>query len=253
MNVQDVFAEQFGELVGRGAQAAVYARGDIAVKVYRPGYQKEYVFYEAAIMAFVETTGLPVPKAYEVLCVHGQMALKMSRVHGRSLNQLMLAALGKVPEILDVLVDLQRKTQAQRILLQARLKHKLRALIAGNPELNAARKEKLLHICDQLPEGEALCHGDFHGDNILCQDGAYTIIDWIDASIGSPLGDACRTYLDYSFGDLTLAELYLSKYCAASGAKREDVLRWLPVQAGSMLGAMPPKFNLRLMECIDGA
>lgn len=34
MDTQDVFAERFGELVGRGAQAAVYARHDVAVKVY---------------------------------------------------------------------------------------------------------------------------------------------------------------------------------------------------------------------------
>jgi hypothetical protein len=54
MDAQDVFAERFGELVGRGSQAAVYARDDVAVKVYNAGYPKEYVFYEAAVMGFVE-------------------------------------------------------------------------------------------------------------------------------------------------------------------------------------------------------
>jgi len=45
MGGQDVLAERFGELVGRGAQAAVYARDEVAVKVYNAGYPKECVFH----------------------------------------------------------------------------------------------------------------------------------------------------------------------------------------------------------------
>ena len=45
------FEKMFGELVGTGAQATVYAKGDYAVKLYRDGYPKTYAFGEGYIMA----------------------------------------------------------------------------------------------------------------------------------------------------------------------------------------------------------
>lgn len=250
MSNGDVFAERFGELVGRGAQAAVYARDDVAVKVYRAGYPKAYVFYEAMIMSYIETTALPIAKVHEVLCVNGQMAIRMSRVTGRSLNAIMTETPDKAPEILDRIVALQRQIHEKRVFLPVRLKDKLRIAVGENSGLDAGQKKALLRLCETLPEGDSLCHGDFHGDNILFHDGAYALIDWIDASTGCAAGDACRTYLDYSLEVPEIADLYLNKYCAATDSKKENVLRWLPVQAGSMLGAVPEKYNKRLWECI---
>lgn len=247
----DVFTERFGELAGRGAQADVYARNDVAVKVYRAGYPKAYAFYEAMIMSYIEAADLPAPKVYEVLRVNGQMAVRMSRVMGRSLNAIMAEKPEKVPEIIDKIIELQRQTHAKRIFLPIRLKDKLRILISGNAALDANLKKDLLASLEKLPEGDALCHGDFHGDNILCHNGTYAIIDWIDASTGCALGDACRTCLDYSLENRSLADLYLDRYCAATGSKKEDVLLWLPVQAGSMLGEVPDKYNKRLWECME--
>lgn len=44
-----------------------------------------------------------------------------------------------------------------------------------------------------LPEGDSVCHGDFHPDNVLLSDDDVTIIDWMDASRGNPLADIART------------------------------------------------------------
>ena len=251
MDNEKGMAERFGELAGRGAQAAVYARDEMAVKVFRAGYPKEYVFYEASMMAFVETTDLPVPQVHEVFSVEGRLAIRMSRARGRSINRLMQDDPARAPELLGAVVDLQRRTHAQRIPLPVRLKHKIVQLIGGSASLAPESQRALLERCAELPEGDALCHGDFHGDNILCHEGRYMILDWIDASIGCALGDACRTYLDYSFGRMDVADLYLEQYCAATGARREEILRWLPVQAGMLLGHVPDAFNARLLECIQ--
>ncbi len=252
MVVQDGFAERFGELVGRGAQATVYAREDIAIKVYNAGYPKEYVFYEAAVMGFVEAAAIPMSKPYEVLNVNGQMCLKMSRVTGPSVNDLLLSEPHRVQEIMDDLVRLQMDIHSKRIFMPVRLKSKLKALIAHNKHLDAARKPTLLALCEKVPDGDALCHGDFHGDNVLFKDGIYWVIDWIDAANGEPLLDACRSYVDYAIGSPEGAELYLERYCAASGANRKDVLQWLPIQAGVLYGALPDPFNAALLRLMDG-
>ena len=69
---------------------------------------------------------------------------------------------------------------------------------------------------------------------------------------GEPLVDVCRSYVDYAVSSAEFAELYLARYCAASGAKREDVLQWLPIQAGILYGAIPDKFNAALLRLMDG-
>lgn len=252
MPAQDAFVERFGEPIGRGAQAVVYAREDIAVKVYNAGYPKEYVFYEAAMMGFVEAAAIPMPKPYEVLNVNGQMCLKMSRITGPSMNDRLLSEPHRVQDLMDDLVRLQRAIHAQRIFMPVRLKPKLKALIAHNEHLDAARKRDLLALCEKAPDGDALCHGDFHGSNVLFNDGIYSVIDWIDAANGEPLLDAGRSYVDYAISSPEGAELYLARYCAASGANRQDVLQWLPIQAGVLYGALPDSFNAALLRLMDG-
>jgi hypothetical protein len=57
----------FGEIVGKGSQATVYAKGEHAVKLYREGYPKRNVFIEAYIMANLELVDFPGPRIYEIL------------------------------------------------------------------------------------------------------------------------------------------------------------------------------------------
>jgi hypothetical protein len=66
------FEEVFGEIVGTGAQATVYAKDEYAVKLYRDGYSKRNVFSEAYIMANLELANFPGPRIYEILLVDGR-------------------------------------------------------------------------------------------------------------------------------------------------------------------------------------
>ena len=63
----------------------------------------------------------------------------------------------------------------------------------GASELAGAEDEKELA---ELPEGETICHGDFHPENVLLTNGGPIIIDWDSATRGHPLGDvACTSFL----------------------------------------------------------
>src|SRR5262249_43067358 len=44
-----------------------------------------------------------------------------------------------------------------------------------------------------LPDGTALCHGDFHPGNVLVTPRGPVVIDWGSASRGDPLGDVAWT------------------------------------------------------------
>jgi len=118
--------------------------------------------------------------------------------------------------------------------------------ILSSPGLTPDEKDRLVKQMAPLPDRYSICHGDFHHGNILVENGVYRIIDWAEVACGDPAADAARTYMDLIVGGGGLEEMYLSKYCAASGKTREEVLAWLPIMAGSMYGFMPEKAKQRL-------
>ncbi|MFC2013409.1 phosphotransferase family protein [Chloroflexota bacterium] len=50
-------------------------------------------------------------------------------------------------------------------------------------------KEVVLEALEQLPDGSAVCHGDFHPRNIIISSRGPVIIDWANATQGNPLAD----------------------------------------------------------------
>ena len=232
------FEEMFGEIVGHGAQAVVYAKGEYAVKLYRDGYPKANVFSEAYIMANLERENFPSPRIHEVLLTDGRYGLRMDRVKGKAMLE-DLADPAKTKGTLDILVDLQCRLQKHGNTGEwaPDIKLRLRNDLGRNDRLSSGLRKKLLGILDRLPEGRALCHCDFHAGNIFFDGAKHTIIDLLQICRGDPAADAACTYVAYSFGGHPeVAEYYLERYCAVSGISGKNVLQWLPVYAGTLLG-----------------
>ena len=52
-----------------------------------------------------------------------------------------------------------------------------------------------------LPEGDALCHGDFHPGNILLAGDEPVLIDWTNARRGDPAADVARARMILRLGE----------------------------------------------------
>ena len=241
--MSDDFEEVFGRVVGQGAQATVYAKGDYAVKLYREDYPKVNVFSEAYIMANLERENFPCPKVYEVLCVNGRYGLRMERVNGKMMSE-DLAVPEKFKETLKTLVKLQCNFQKNGNAAEwvPDLKIRLYNDLMRNDSLAAEIKKTLSEILAGLPDGQALCHCDFHAGNVFFDGTDYKIIDLLQLCKGDPAADAACSYVSYAFIDLELAEYYLECYCDMSSIPRENVMRWLPVYAGTLLGQLPEEY-----------
>lgn len=150
------------------------------------------------------------------------------------------------------MVKLQIEIHSKKITLPFSLKDKLKDKIQGNEDLDRIKKERLLTLLKRLPDGNELCHGDFHGYNILICKDEYWIIDWIYSSYGCADGDACRTYMILSIYAQELAELYLKLYCKNTGKEREKILVWLPVVAAARLSENNTNEKEKLMLWING-
>lgn len=101
-----------------------------------------------------------------------------------------------------------------------------------------------------MPDGDRLCHGDFHPHNILGPPGGETLIDWLDASRGNPAGDVCRSYVLLRPIAPELASAYVDAYSQVSGKRRETILNWLPTVAAARLAEGVPEVD-ELMKMID--
>jgi hypothetical protein len=162
------FEEMFGEIVGKGLQATVYAKGEHAVKLYREGYPKTYVFSEAFIMANLEPLNFPGPRIYEVLLVDGRYGLRMDRAKGKlMLEELESRDPARWKATLDALVNLQCRLQKNKVGGAPDLKQRFHDDLVNKDWLSADLKKNLLEILDGLPDGQALCHCDFHAGNVF--------------------------------------------------------------------------------------
>ncbi len=230
------FKERYGELIGTGMSAVIYARNGIAAKVYRQGQPKRQVFQEAFTLAAVGDLGVPVPKVYAVETFRGRTALLMDQVKGVSLQEMSRRDPEKAMECLDKVVELQVAMHKVLSVDFRPLRMVLKGNIVASPGLSPEEKERLGALLSALPDEFVLCHGDFHGGNILSDGKSSVIIDWAEVACGAPAADACRSYMDYRIAQRDLAEAYLEKYCAATGRTREEILAWLPVMAGALYG-----------------
>ncbi|MCL2421970.1 MAG: phosphotransferase [Defluviitaleaceae bacterium] len=243
------------EVVGEGATTKIYRDGNKAIKLYINASPDE-AENEAKRQVFAIEKGLPVPPVYGVRKLdESTTALDMAYIPG---SPLMREKMSKVErdEAIQTLVRVQCQIHAVKVADGAlpKQKDRLTNRIETNPYFEKPVKEKLLSQLQSLDTSQMqLCHGDLHPLNILYDGEKHWIIDWVDATAGNPLADACRTYLIFKQYITRLAGIYLRLFCKEAGVKKEDVLAWLPVIAAArMVENMDDKMRAGLMEIALG-
>jgi len=223
------------EIIGQGATATIYRDGDKAVKLYVNAPADEAA-NEAARQRFAYDAGLPVPAVIDVRYLDEKTtALDMEFIDGKPLFWPEMTE-AEQDDAIQVLVKLQCKVHKIQALGQPKQADKIQWKIQQSSHLTEEQKIQLLHDLNQLDTTSTnLCHGDIHPLNILYDGKKYWIIDWVDAAAGSPLSDACRTYLLIKQLLPPQAEIYLQTFCKEANTKPEDVLAWLPVIAATRL------------------
>jgi len=165
----------------------------------------------------------------------GRWGIVMERVPGRPFAEAMLADTAELPRYLDALIALHRRIHASVVRGLPSLKARLAANIAAADGLDEGQRQRLLQLLAPLPDGDRLCHGDFHPFNVLGTPEAAMVVDWLDASRGVPEADLCRSYLLLLHHDEGLARDYVRRYGDAVGLDSAAVFAWLPAMAGARL------------------
>jgi len=243
--------ETVGPLLAVGNVAEIFEWGSRIVKLYKSTAAKPAAFREAAIHAAAEAMGLPVSRVWTVQEVGGRWGLVFDRVKQVSFAEQMLNNPDDVPRCLECMVRLHMRIHAQRAVQFAGLNVRLVANIATTKLLDKRRKRDLLGRIADMPDGDRLCHGDFHPMNILGDVSQPVVIDWPDARRGDPAADVCRSYLLMKLHAAEIATTYLDAYCRTTGMARQVVLSWLPYVAAAKLAEEVPSELDGLLKIVN--
>jgi len=243
--------ETVGPLLAVGNVAEIFEWGSRIVKLYKSTAAKPAAFREAAIHAAAEAMGLPVSRVWTVQEVGGRWGLVFDRVKQVSFAEQMLNNPDDVPRYLECMVRLHMRIHAQRAVQFAGLNVRLVANIAATKLLDKRRKRDLLGRIADMPDGDRLCHGDFHPMNILGDVSQPVVIDWPDARRGDPAADVCRSYLLMKLHAAEIATTYLDAYCRTTGMARQVVLSWLPYVAAAKLAEEVPSELDGLLKIVN--
>ncbi|MCL4868055.1 MAG: phosphotransferase [Anaerolineae bacterium] len=256
-----------GERIGEGRTAEIFAWGDGQVlKLYYSGFPRQSPEDELARVQAVRAAGIHTPAALDVITLDDRYGVLFERVRGRMMWEVIQAQPLQLRTFIQLFATLHADLH-QKVSRELPSRHnKLRQDIAAIAEMPEQIKTTLLAHLDKLPEGEAVCHGDFHPGNIMLTPEGPVIIDWVDGTQGPPLSDVARSSIimrtvrpgDNLGERLLLAfiialsrRIYLKQYRKLRPLTTTDLLAWeLPVAAARLSEGLPPDETERLITFV---
>lgn len=239
----EYFQRQYGDPLGFGLKSIVFRNGDSAIKVFYKDNEKKEVFDEVYKMIHTEAAGIDAPKVLKVEEENGYWTIHMTLVSGKSLLFMIIEAvmnkdMDRAGELIEHMAAFQAEINSKDIIGIPSCKEAVLDKIAENTVLSEKMKEKVMDYLRRLPDGNKICHGDFHPNQILVdENGGFKVIDWADMGAGTGASDAALTWLNLHhapmpvFSQTGLDELYLETYSKKSGIAKERILEWIPVEA----------------------
>lgn len=241
------------ELVGKGFTSEVYAwnEGEV-LKLFHSSVSSVTVVREYKATQSIHAAGLPVPHARELIELDGRQGIVFERIEGISMlkhfQRRPWAILSAARQLAELHARIHRCPVPDGMPSQ-------REWIASNirkaADITPAESEAALRRLAELPDGQTLCHGDFHPENVLFTSRGPVIIDWQTGTRGHSLGDvACTTRLmqcaelppwspRYMHALLScsrklLHSAYLKLYLQLQGGTPDQVRAWhVPLEAAA--------------------
>ncbi len=264
-------ALSIGVKIGQGMSAEVYDMGGGKVlKLYREWMSREAIRHEERIGKAVQASGAPCPAILGEVEHEGRLGLVFERIPGCSMliglerRPLSAARFGR--ELARLHHDIHARRTAD---LPDQRQHFLRSIQQSSPQLGD-RTDRVLAALDRLPAGHAVCHGDFHPDNVIIDGARIVPIDWSNAFSGNPAADVVRTglmlrspymppevpvWMHRIAGWLKrrMLDAYMAEYRRLSGLSRAELeLFVLPVAAARLHENIPGEREW-LLDLVDGA
>jgi len=252
-----------GELLARGRTAEVFAwKNGQVLKLFLEKYPAEYVAYEARVTGAIHKAGLPAPAVGGVVEVEGRQGIILERLDGPSMLQVLRSRPWRIGQLGRTQAELHAAIHSCEMPELPSLRENLRGAIQAQADLPNETKGAVLNHLEQLPDGNTLCHGDFHPDNILMSSRGPVVIDWANPRRGDPLADVASSSLLLRLAPLPqfMAEkwminmlrawfhsAYLKRYLELRPFSRDRISAWeLPLVASRLADNIPDEREIIL-------
>jgi uncharacterized protein (TIGR02172 family) len=252
---------------GRTAEIFAWEAGRI-LKLLRPGFPPSLIQQEERITSAILQAGIPAPRIYGLIEVNGRPGILYERIDGPALTGLIEQHPLGLRKHAELLARLHVELHTHTIAGLPRQKQILAYQVQEAEVLPAQVRKSVLGLLDRLPDGDRLCHNDFHPLNVLVGPGGPVIIDWESASLGNPCADVARTCLTVAlarpakgfpnFWMRKVAEFYLPAFTSAYLARYRsithdrlpDLRAWQTVQAAAKVQYEAPANQGMWLEVI---
>lgn len=252
------------EKIGSGGTAEVYAyEADKIAKVFHDNIPDDAINQEFMVSKLISTVDIRTPKMYELIESAKERGYIAERIFGRSMLDYIMKQKGDINELLHQFTSThyQLHNLSFNNILDPSVNTKLlsthewlKQRISWTNDLTENEKNEIYEELDALPDGNSICHNDYHPDNLIItkDSNEICIIDWCDVSFGNPLADVARTILVFSTtvlppelpleiqsmlleGKKLMKELYVEEYSSLSNMDLIELEKWIPIVAASRL------------------
>lgn len=254
--------------IGQGNTAEIFLYGPGTVlKLFRDQFPESGVLKEWRVTRAVQTVYSRMPKALRLVSCGERSGILYELAEGKDLFRM----IGSEPFLLfstgKKLAEIHTEIHGKTISGILTVKEKLLQEIGWVNDLSDDEKRKITDRLLLLPDGDRLCHFDFHPGNIMVSGGKLLVLDWLTACSGEPAADIARTCLLLKYGEVRngdrLSRLILSitKVCIRrsymrnirrlSGITRDEIRRWiLPAAAARLSEWLTEHERKRLLKLI---
>jgi hypothetical protein len=277
-----------GKLIGQGNTAEIFEWGHQHVlKLYRKGLPEDFCVNEFEITRYAHEYLKIAPKPIELLHIDGRIGAVYERLSGKTMLKLLLSQPWNLRKYSTMLarchVEIQQNAGlsagslssaplstgplSEGTLSARTVKEKLRRDIENASLLSFEKKQSINEYLDTLPDGDCICHFDFHPDNIMVLAGQYYVIDWMTGCVGDPLSDVARTALILNYGEIPrvpalvnalvkvlqkrIYKVYLSEYVKMTNASLSDIQKWeMPLAAARLCEWIPDGESRQLLNVV---
>lgn len=194
--------------IGEGNTAEIFQLDNNRIlKLFKPGYSKESMLHEFHNHQVVSGLMDSAPKLYETVEENGRFGYIMEKINGTNLAELLLNE-QTFTDAMEKFVSLYKEWNKEASAEILSYKDWMKASLRGREGISG-----LLEKINQLPNGDILCHGDFHPYNIIVtSENKPIVLDFANVCRAPKEYDIARTYfLMEEAGAKQLADVYLEQ------------------------------------------
>lgn len=260
------------ERLGSGRAAEVFAWDDATVvKLSRWPDGTASMETESAALSAARAAGVRVPAPRGLVTHDGRPGLLLERLAGDDLLGIAERQPWRVWELGRLTGRLHAALAATPAPAQLRnLKDAIRDDLQASAAIPERARARVLAVFEALPEGDRLCHGDFHPGNIILTADGPVIIDFPNATRGDASADFARSQVlleagapppDTGLWGRILVRIgrklmlwaYRSGYRSAATIDDATVDRWRVIAIAHRLTERVPEERVQLLRMLSRA